>query len=320
MNEALIDYATSLRTDPYPTPDYRVCLTENDLLSYLSDHDAFLFGETPDIAEDTESTPDDSAYCLTLSHTPGTARLIYAHNHKVLGLYNKIQSTNTTSYRIFHNYLHDTKVNDQLSIPITGKFADTMIMAYELCLGGGGDDDEEGMAGRGSLGLKQLSYRYLNMEMQSFQQTVYPHSLPKLHSFLNEFLDLTIPGERLKLCICGHPQHKGKCPVIGCDPHRAKLAPALKPTEEDKQINLLRRKIATLMNGDKPDPWKLIKGWHPHDHELLLIPGILPLPSIADVPESDLLHYACRDADATIRLYQFLSKMMLPGSPFWLFW
>lgn len=314
MNEALIDYATSLRTDHYPTPDYRVCRDLEDFIDYV-DADGTL--QKSIAAIDTEQTPDDKNYCYTFSHTPGTARLIYADNNEYLVDHFLDWVRCEVETVVFHNYLHDVKyIPKNLHTP----FADTMILAYELCLGGGGDDDEEGMAGRGSLGLKQLSYRYLNMEMQSFQQTVYPHSLPKLHAFLNEFLDLTIPVERLKLCICGHPQHKGKCPVIDCTPHRAKLAPALKPTEEDKQINLLRRKIATLMNGDKPDPWKLIKGWHDHDHELLLIPGILPRPSIADVPETDLLHYACRDADATIRLYQFLSKMMLPGAPFWLFW
>lgn len=318
MNEALITYATSLRTDPYPTPDYRVCRTIDDIATYLRNH--LSHTDRPIITIDTEQTPDGSNYCYTFSHTPGTSRLVYessGHGSSSPLSYFLSWLDDGPSTIVFHNYLHDIKYFPH---PLKRPFADTMILAYELCLGGGGDDDEEGMAGRGSLGLKQLSYRYLNMEMQSFQQTVYPHSLPKLHSFLNEFLELTNPAAPLKLCICGHPQHKGKCPIIGCNPHRAKLSPTLKPTEEDKQINLLRRKIATLINGDKSDPWKLIKGWHPHDHSLLLIPGILPRPSIADVPESELLQYACRDADATLRLYQFLSEMMLPGSPFWLFW
>ena len=79
---------------------------------------------------------------------------------------------------LFHNYLHDVIPFEQWSIPIT-KFRDTMVMAYNLCLGGGGDDeDTESKAGRGSLSLKVLSYRHLAMTMTSFKDTVTPHSLP----------------------------------------------------------------------------------------------------------------------------------------------
>ena len=81
--------------------------------------------------------------------------------------------------------LHDSEVFDALRLP-TEPFLDTMVRAYNLCLGGGGDDEDEGesRAGRGSLSLKVLAYRHCNMHMTSFKDTVYPHSLPHVLTWL----------------------------------------------------------------------------------------------------------------------------------------
>lgn len=294
MNESLLTYVHSLRLDPYPTPDYQICRTISQLADYIPD-------DFTHIAEDTENIPDGTPYCLTVSHTPGTARLIHAKDTHILEWY-RVNICTAQVTRIFHNFLHDVRVVEELGIPVTGPFFDTMLMAYELCLGGGGDE-EEGMAGRGSLGLKQLSFRHLNMTMTSFKDTVHPHSLPKLHTYLREVLDL-YPT----------PPRKSKKHT---------------PTPEDKLISLFRRKINSLLGNSgsvegeekenkEQDHWKRVEGWHSWDREFLLVNGEVPRPSVADVPEPELIQYACRDADATLRLYGLLEGMMTTKPP-WLF-
>lgn len=228
---------------------------------------------------------------------------------------------------------------DELAIPIRN-FLDTMVMAYELCLGGGGDD-EDGMAGRGSLGLKQLAYRHLNMRMTSFQDTVYPHSIPKLHAYLRELLPLIEYPDFPPTCVCGHYQHRheprgktqrhsGRCSgcvesrmsVNVCPKYVAREVP--KKTEEDKLLALLSRKVTTLLNDTNPDtdPWKRINDWHDHDKDYLkTILGPWLLPSIADVPKEELVWYACRDSDACLRLYYYLESLTAGGKTGpWLFY
>jgi hypothetical protein len=48
---------------------------------------------------------------------------------------------------------------------------------------------------------------------------------------------------------------------------------------------------------------------------LLDILGPMPLASIEHVPEPELLHYAVRDADATLRMYLYMQHL----SP-WIFY
>jgi hypothetical protein len=345
MNDSALSLIHSLRLDPFPAPDYRVCHTNNDLGDYFND---FYVGGTKEdepliVAEDTESLPDDSPYCLTFSHTPGTGRLIYTSDYSLISLYRLNVINAFDPIQIFHNYLHDVTIFDTLSLPVP-HFYDTMLMAYELCLGGGGDDDDDGMAGRGSLSLKQLSYRYLNMTMTSFSDTVYPHSIPKLREYLEETLPLIQPPSFTPTCICGHAisAHEkrgktlrpiGKCPLCPCK--KSKVRPLPPTSEEDRLLRFLRRKVEKLLhdteqtsvdydadNGDEsPDPWKRISQWHPHDHDFLTsISGPIPRPSIADVPEPELLSYACRDSDATLRLFHYLSSLMKPSNGPWLFY
>lgn len=336
MNDSALSLIHSLRLDPFPTPRYSVA-TPGLLTDYY-------FEQQPSVplACDTESLPDGTPYCVTVSDSPGTGWLIYADDSECLDVLREVIIN--TDLLLFHNYLHDVTIFDSLSLPVP-HFYDTMLMAYELCLGGGGDDDDEGMAGRGSLGLKQLSYRYLNMTMTSFADTVYPHSIPKLREYLSETLPLIQPPSFTPTCICGHPisTHEkrgktlrpiGKCPLCPCKKAKARSLP---PTnEEDRLLGFLRRKIEKLLhdtertavdydNGDdndeSPDPWKRISQWHPHDHDFLTsISGPIPRPSIADVPEPELLAYACRDSDATLRLFRYLSPLMKPSNGPWLFY
>jgi uracil-DNA glycosylase family 4 len=321
------DSSVHPQVDEYTELDYRVARSTNDLINYFDDHllHAELLGPIlpcAPLAQDTESLPDGSPYCLTFSLSPGTSRLIYAHEKSLIEDYvHLIQELQPL--QIFHNYLHDIVPFEEWGIPVLpGQFADTMVMAFNLCLGGGGDD-EDGGAGRGSLSLKVLAYRHLAMLMTSFKDTVYPHSMPHMLKWLRQGRDMVAPWKLTIDARCFDCEHmpvthggktmRGKCSQCGC--RRFKKWPKQKPSGEDKLLTLLHRKLNTIIlkveSGDvDADPWKRIKEWGEWDLQVLRdCVGLTPRPSIAHVPEPELLHYACRDADATIRLYHYLKGL-----------
>jgi hypothetical protein len=332
MNTRAIALAHFLRADPHPHPDYRVCHDIADIADYVTEHVI----EAEDdwiVAEDTESLPDGSPYCLTFSVSPGTGRLIYARDLDLLKYWGDVLGGRMANclapHQLFHNYLHDVIPFTALSLPIH-KFTDTMVRAYHLCLGGGGDEeDQESKAGRGSLSLKVLAYRHLNMQMTSFKDTVYPHSVPHLVDWLKNAAQGLAPLPKLKLCECGHEQglhdargktqrHTGACCYCTCKKYKAaKLA---KPTPDDKHYASLHTRTARLaaklttetLNwaDSKHDPWKFIRtNWAEDVGVLELMAGGMPVPSVAHVPEPQLLNYACRDADATLRLFLHMRNL-----------
>jgi hypothetical protein len=339
VNARAIQHVQDITADYYQQVDYRVCRTTEDIDVYLYSS-KFIHAET--LGEDTESLPGPDyngweasshifhgpAYCLTFSNSPGTGRLIYARDRHLIQHYAwKVKQLDPL--HIFHNYLHDIVPMDELEIPVD-KFLDTMVRAYNLCLGGGGDDEEGSKAGRGSLGLKQLSYRFLNMRMTSFKDTVFPYSVPLLREYLLQAQSMFAYEDRsIKKCKCGCLQDRhlpkgiknflhGQCTGCkSCDKYRAYKYPPL--TEEDDRLNRLHRKVTGLVEAidsgkcerddeeDIVNPWVRIKGWHDYDHRALKETlGKWPVPSIAHVPEPQLVYYAVRDADADRRLYHFL--------------
>lgn len=329
-------------SDPHPEPDYQFIRTEHDLTDYITSTDFSYFAEFGDrkqpLGEDTESLPlpgvpgnwiPDSLgggppFCLTFSHTPGTGCLIYIRDKHLIDAYRKMLYE-LLPLQLFHSYLHDSDVFDDLSLP-TSPFLDTMVRAYNLCLGGGGDDEEEGesRAGRGSLSLKVLAYRHCSMRMASFKDTVYPHSIPKVLTWLKAGREFYAPDQAGEpRCVCGARQSlhepRGKTQrCIGPGPGgclKWKKAEVTKHPE-DKVLNLLYRKVGTLINaiekgdGDDTDPWKRIRKWPDYDQNALVeVLGPPPLASIEHVPEKYLLNYAVRDSDAALRMYLFMKGL-----------
>jgi len=334
MNELALSLAHTLTLDPFPSPDYSIIRTPAELTAYLySGRDGYRdsLNPRPIIAEDTESLPAPSRepYCLTFSICPGTGRLIYVRDHDLIARY-RDWLTVWHPHQLFHNYLHDSVIFKQLSLPVD-HFTDTMVRAYNLCLGGGGDaEDDESRAGRGLLSLKVLAWRHLHMRMTSFQDTVHPHSIPYALAWLESACSLLTPAPPRKTCTCGHyrdthaPRGKtgkvmGACTQCGC-PRYKQGKVAAKPAE-DKQAQLLYTKLNRLTDslraqetdpetGQLIDPWKRYKGWHDWDREMLEgALGPIPQPSIAYVPEEELCNYAIRDADATLRLYLYMRRL-----------
>lgn len=344
----ITDDWTPFPEDPYPVPDYQFIRTEHDLTDYITSNDFAYLAEFGDrkqpLGEDTESLPGGIGkmgggppFCLTFSHTPGTGRLIYTKDKHLLEAYRKMLYE-LLPLHIFHNYLHDSDVYDELSLP-WDPFIDTMVRAYNLCLGGGGDDEDEGesRAGRGSLSLKILAYRHCQMRMSTFKDTVWPHSIPHALTWLKLGRSMFAPDDIKPVCECGCEQkwheprgktgrQSGTCLNCNrCEKWRVVKKVATN-TETDKTLNLLHRKLNTLIvnvesgkldsNGKPKDPWKQFLDWPDYDQRTLLDTlGPMPLASIEHVPEDSLLDYAVRDADADLRLYLKMQDM----SP-WIFW
>ena len=346
FNGELVDW-TPFPQDPYPEPDYRFIRTEHDLTDYITSTDFAYFAEFGDrkqpLGEDTESLPGGISkmgggppFCLTFSHTPGTGRLIYVRDKHLIDAYRKMLYE-LLPLQLFHNYLHDSDVYDDLSLP-TEPFLDTMVRAYNLCLGGGGDEEDEGSsrAGRGSLSLKVLAYRHCQMHMTSFKDTVWPHSLPHVLTWLKRGREVFAPNsDRPPRCECGCLQKwhepRGKTgnqtgPCLECNRCPKWRKVKVVKRVEDKTLDLLYRKLGTVINnvesgkvgkdGKPTDPWKRFLDWPEHDQATLLDTlGPMPLASIEHVPEPELLHYAVRDADADLRLFLHMQHLQP-----WIFW
>lgn len=326
--------------DSYPVPDYRVIKNVSDFREYVE-----VYGDAytpPIVGNDTESTKlqHGDVYCMTMSLAPGSGRLIYARDKKLIEEYRQ-WAYQKQPLQIFHNWLHDDEPFEQLGLPIE-PFYDTMVRAYNLCLGGGADDDDDSSrAGRGSLSLKVLAYRHMSMHMTSFKDTVYPWSKLYAADWLNQGELIFRKDEWTKPCAtCHHPQsehqprgktqrHTGPCnrpasQMIGgmfrCQ--CLKYTPLKKPpvTPDEKLLNQLYLKITNLIlslaSDPATDPWKRVKQWDPWDQRTITdCLGPIPQPSIVHVPEKELTVYACRDADADRRLY-FAMEHMKP----WIFY
>src|SRR5271154_3729819 len=101
MATSALSYISLLRADPHPHPDYRVCRTPDSLHSYIGSH----LSQWPILACDTESLPTSQTYCLTISHTPGTGRLIYARDNVTISWFREWLKKGGTDLLLFHNYL-----------------------------------------------------------------------------------------------------------------------------------------------------------------------------------------------------------------------
>lgn len=348
-------------SDPYPSTDYQVIRTESGVFSYLfSTLSPAIQSQSRvkdlswllhilslglSLATDTETRPDGSPYCLTFSASPSTGRLIYSRDRHLIERY--IHTLRQLDPLLsFHNYLFDARPYSTMGIPIPpNRFLDTMVRAFELCLGGGGDEEDSG--GRGSLSLKVLAYRHLHMQMKTFKEVVFPHTLPHILNWLTLCHTILTP-DSTPLCRCSHPQSRhaprgksskltGPCSCGNCSKW-VRLPPPKHP--DDKSLSLTLGKLNSLHkaisagevtgvekgveNGEGeesigessgymgPDPWKRVRQWGEGERAMLEdLAGPMPVMDIALVPEPELLDYAVRDADATGRLGRYLSTVKI---------
>jgi len=275
--------ARRLFDDPYPEPDYRELTSESDTLDVL-----VRVPTGVDVGCDTEGWTH-RPHCVQFAAEPGTAYMIGALQAHAIALWRDWLLA-ADARLVFHAALHDLAVLRSLGVDVIGlgiPFDDTSIMTYNLQLE--------------PLGLKPLAVRHLGMQMQSYDDVIGDarDRLTLDHMFalleLEEWdLQQRQEAEFIRLTATPYVDARGKL-----QPGRKlKVHPKLPKSDLHKAVErVLRAK----------EPWKL---WSNQvidrhvDAEARL--GELHEPGL-DVVAPDLARqYACRDADATLRLAPIL--------------
>ncbi len=238
--------------------------------NYVLARDAGLIKPKSVIAVDTEYA-QGSTWCLSFSHTPGTAYVVMRDDKELITTLAGWFS-NPNCRMLLHNALYDLPELQLLGIVPTN-FTDTMVMAYLL------QSEPQG--------LKALAYRHLNMHMKSYKEMVAPATREKAIAYLTKALTHDWPN----------PEQIFEWRPDG--------------TAHVKQPQNIGKKIQRILNdmGKKPvDPWDR---WHhiePEDGRAMVETelGIMPEGELCDIPFDDAVNYAAQDADATLQIYPIL--------------
>lgn len=229
------------------------------------------------LAGDTESKRDGGPYCLTFSQRGGTGRLIRAHRHDLLeALQARLRDWQAPI--LFHNWLYDWPVTEAMGLQFPYRHViDTMALVFHL--------------GNLPQGLKALSWRELGMVMQDFDDVVAPYSGDRVLQYYRQAQSLKWerPPEQL---------------VID---EKTGLWKVYKPQSMATKLKRFFTDFGKNPDKDIFGMWD--ENWVDHQAELTEKVGEYPGKCISHVPFEKTLHYACRDADALIRLYPVLMEM-----------
>lgn len=187
---------------------------------------------------------------------------------------------------VFHNSFHDIDILRALGLDVWAlglPFVDTMVMAYHLQLE--------------PQGLKPLAYRHCGMAMQDYADLVGPAAHDKAMVYLTEIAARTWPK---------------------VDPEWIREGTTTRLYQPQPAHKLAERFFADLASGKvnkeglPPDPIDRWKGAPPAvKHQVEAVLGPMPTATLDDVPLPAAVHYSCRDADATIRVYPRLRQRVI---------
>lgn len=229
------------------------------------------------LAGDTESRRTGEPFCFTFSQCPGTGRLIRASNVGQLAALNA-RLQNWEADILFHNWLYDWSVCEKMALHVPYRnLVDTMALAYRL--------------GNLPQGLKALAWRECGMLMQDFDDLVTPYSKANvLHYYrLAQSHEWQRPPEEL---------------VID---DKTGLWKLYKPQSMSTK---LKRFFTDLSKNEEKDVFGMFEdNWVNEQAAIEEKCGPYPGKCISHVPFQETLHYACRDADALIRLKPILDRM-----------
>jgi len=222
-----------------------------------------------DMAIDTESTRRREPFCLTYSVKPGTGFLIRASSD-VLRVFQRFLNE-WRGRIILHNLLYDSRVLKCTGIILPkSKVRCTMLRAFNL--------------GNLPQGLKALAYRELGMTMEDFDDVVTPHSKPIVLDYLREVFTETWPDPDEVL--------------------ERKADGTFKIKKPQNFRTKLKRFWGDYTKNEAKDPFKAWENWEESWPMVEERCGPFPGKCISHVPFELALTYACRDADATLRLWQ----------------
>jgi DNA polymerase len=261
--------------DEYPNTDYRE-------IHNIADMKRTLAGEfRRPLAIDTEYIRNRNTnfqkvpYCWSYSCQPGTGYMVDANNKELVSEFVRYVGLWREQF-LFHNPEADLGVLRKIGIHIDwSRVDDTMTRAYNL--------------GLFRLGLKVLAYRLAGMEMQDFDDLVRPYAQSEAIDYLYELAGDEWPKPD------GWP----------------KRAWSLNTYVKRALGDLDKCVVGTA------DPGKVsqivMERWESWPDEIVLPAirkyGPMPRPNIGQVPRNLVIPYACRDADATLRLRPLLTKL-----------
>lgn len=228
------------------------------------------------MACDTEITGAGNPYCLTYSVEPGHGRLIKADDPDGLYYFQK-RLNERTGPILFHNWLFDKHVVEAMRLRFPEHLiVDTMVMAFHL--------------GNLPQGLKALARRELGMTMDDFSDVVTPYSLPIALEYLRAAQEIDWPKPEEQLV----RDEDGKWKMY-------------KPQSMSTKLKRFFTDYAKNPNKDVFDMWA--NNWEDSHAQIEAVLGPWPGRCITHVPFDKVIHYACRDADATLRLWHRLQGM-----------
>lgn len=252
--------------------DYREIQTKRDLCTTLNG-----LHYMP-LSVDTETKYGGAPFCLTYSVKPGTGYLIRADRPDMLAYFQEYLD-DWRSYIVFHYALHDYKECSKMGLSVPWrKVRDTMLRSFHL--------------GNMPQGLKALAYRELGMIMEDFDDVVTPYSREVVIEYLRDVFTESSwpsPDEQIKVDKDGKPK------LYKPQNFRTKL----------------KRFWTDLTKNEDKDPFQAWDAWE-ESHEMVQERcGRWPGKCISHVPFDKVVRYACRDADATGRLWtleQYMTK------------
>lgn len=228
------------------------------------------------LAGDTETYRTKAPFCLTFSVSPGTGYLIHHEDQPML---DRIQHHLDLweGPILFHNWLFDYGVTRAMRLRFRHKLiVDTMVRVFHL--------------GNLPQGLKALAYRELGMSMEDFDDVVKPHSTPVVLDYYRDAFaeDWPKPDEE------SIRQEDGTWKIK-------------KPQGMNTKLKRFFTDYRKNIDKDVFNAWE--KNWKDSHDMIEAVLGPWPGKCISHVPFDLATYYACRDADALLRLWPILKRM-----------
>jgi uracil-DNA glycosylase family 4 len=239
--------------------------------------DALLWGKWHlNMGADTEITFRRKPFCATFSIHPGTGYLVRADDRPCLDRLN-YHLRRWEGRFLFHNWLFDKPVTEDMGLDFRNKqVKDTMLLAFHL--------------GNLPQGLKTLAYRELGMLMQDFNDLVIPHSRKHVLAYYREahLIDWPKPPEQLVR-------------------DKEGLYKLYRPHSFNTRLKTFFTSYEKNPDRDVSKMWD--DNWEDMHDQVEAAIGPWPGKCISHAPFEEIIGYACRDSDATLRLLPVLQHM-----------
>jgi len=280
-------------TDPHPNPNYIEVTNERDARDILAQ---------PRYALDTETIIGADGrpelWSIQVSNMAGEGWFI---PYGLLGQDRRNLDTviGKTSQVIVHNYLYDARF---LTIPNP---IDTMVAAYLLQL---------------PMGLKDLAYRLCGMEMKDYTEYTKPYRRAKALKYLlaatYPMKEIVVPAnpkaknpKKFKRIIKGWPDPPGIVDTEWVNKEGRMMDVVKHPHNINGKI------LARIKSSIYDQDYTPYEKWYDIDQrERDIVEGkIGPMPDsdLRDAPRNEAVYYSTRDADATLRVWGVLERMLI---------